>query len=422
MKKFIGVLILICLVFMACSDDDEDTEPSKLAIIDIKNASTLFIAPASNGRGVGRAAGDTKLFKITQDGYIREVPYIDENGKEMIYHESPIGIYNAGNDYVIVKFLYDDSYLTRKSDGAVFILPTDGIPTDYLQTSNFKNAEKIQTDKNANLYFETYDTRGGSFGFVKIDVTNPDKIIKTNYLPYGDTTNSFAVNPEGHIIYKIINENLIRIKKSNGGLHNISNYSNDVFYIDLNGNIRFIRKYREAHSLGEDYPTIEVYIIDSEFNLKSTEVVFSIPSNEWNFYNNLISFQSYLLYIKTKVFILGSASICEIEGDNPRISNLPINITHAEKSDSYIYVNGILKDNNAPALMRIDPVTFDIQNVLSNDYDVKHFIVSKDDNISFTAVSMANGAKVIGNISPTLEVSILSSEIDIEDVVLERIQ
>ena len=59
-----------------------DTTSSKLAIIDIANATNLFIAPGSNSRSA-RNNETNKVLKITDDGFIQEVSYYDDDGNEI---------------------------------------------------------------------------------------------------------------------------------------------------------------------------------------------------------------------------------------------------------------------------------------------------------------------------------------------------
>jgi len=188
---------------------------------------------------------------------------------------------------------------------------------------------------------------------------------------------------------------------SNGGLQNIfrpggSGYGN--FYTDLNGNIRSSKT---------------IYTIDSEFNLITSEI--QLPDG--------VSIGGrYLFYFSKNVFVMSEGGYSEIEGDNPRYVSLPIrNIKNAEKSDSFIYVSGY-NDSYQPALLKVDPFIDDYQYIFEpNLYDVYSFSVSDDDVITFTALRMNDGAKVIGSVLSTNEITILSTEFNTESIILERI-
>jgi hypothetical protein len=399
---------------LGTNENNNSNESTKLAKIDITNATNLFIAPASNSRAADRAASgeSTKLFKITNEGYIQEVSYVDENGNGLTYFQSPSNIYNATDDYVIICFS-DEGYLTRKSDGAAFILPSTSVPSHYSQTgSNFKNIKKIQTDSIGNIYYQEDDSSGSSM-VIRLDTTDPNNIIKTDYLPSLDTTDSFVVSPEGHIIYDTYTggQGITRIKKSNGGLYNLPK-PQIGFYIGLDGKIKLM-----------DVQTVTSVTIDSAFNVITTTTFYDgTPFND-NYGDAPFSIEGkFLLYFENKIFILGERRAYEIEGDNPREIKLPITISDAAQSDSYYYVSGY-DTANQPALLKVDPITDVYQYIFQpNLYDVYQFNISNNDVVTFTALRMADGAKVVGTVSATGNITVLFTTLDAESVILERIR
>ena len=367
MKKFICVFLLaFSLLFMVC--DNGSISPN-LAIIDIANATNLFIAP-SNGRSA-RNINYNKLFKITEDGYVQEVSYYDETGKVMTNIMPPTSVHNATDDYLIICFSQRDAYLTRKSDGAVFVLPSDAIPNFKLQNGNFKNIKPIQTDANGNIYYQVMGNNNLGAEVIKLDVSNPNLIIKTEYLPQGDYTDAFSVNPDGHIIYIRRNISGIsgRIKKSNGGLYNISDGN---FYIGLDG---VIRSYFGG--------SITSYNIDSEFNITTDTVdinskfnIITEPVNTGDLLDIRVNvriremYNSYILYFNNKIIIVPPPgydskfdSIIEVEGDNPRKIVLPIdiNVNNLDYSTSYYYISGNDVSNSKPLFIRVCPITDEIE-------------------------------------------------------------
>jgi hypothetical protein len=403
----IGYVLLIALAFIGCptpNDNNSGDENVELAKIDITNATNLFIAPASNNKSIVKAENNTttKLLKITSEGYIQEVSYIDKNGNKITSIQTPSAIYNVNNDYVI--FVFDNKgYLTRKSDGAVFALPPDSIPYYKPQEANFKNAKKIQTDNDDNIYYQAMiDRSTGDVGVVKLNIVNPNAIIKTDYLPFGDTTNSFAISPDGHIVYKTYPTS--RIKKSNGGLYNLP-IDPICFYIGLDGKIKGMTS----------QTTITTYNIDSGYNVSTND-------NNLPFYTGGGN-GAYLLYFENKILVVGSSNAQEIESDSPHEIVLPIkNTKKVAQSNSYYYISGN-DSNNQPVLLKITPLTDNIQYIFApNLYDIYDFTVSDNDVITFTALRMSDGAKVIGNVSAIGETVILSTTLGAESIVLERIK
>jgi hypothetical protein len=417
MKKFIGILLLVCVLFVACNnntepDNDDTIIQPKLAIIDIADAINLFIAPGS------------KLFKITDDENIQQVSYFDENGKTMTPIQKPSSVYNVNDDYVIIVFGNNNGYLTRKSDGAVFTLPSDCIPAKKLQEgNNFKNAQKIQTDNYGNIYYQAGNSSGLP-GIVKLNIANPKNIVKTNCLPSGEGTTAFAVSPEGHIIYQSSVPSVYRIKKSNGDFYNIENVlSGHQFYIGLDGKIKVIK-----------LQTIDIYSIDPEFNVSVNTIRpdGTIPDETYNPSVVFINNDSYLLYFNNKIFVVTSFSgtgVYEFESDTSDEINFGIYTKIAKKSNSCIYANGNDYWTNEPLFIKIDltkidslTLKYEYQCLFTNLFDIYDFTVSDDDVIYFVAKRTSDEEKVIGRVSPTEEVSILSTEFETEGIVLERIR
>jgi hypothetical protein len=167
--------------FTACSTDDNDNGNKKLGFIDIVNASQLYVARASNSRlAIGRVvSGRDTLFKITEDGFVEEVTYKDENGNEIKNYQAPFEIFNVNDSYVIANF-WDGKggktgYLVRKADGAVFSLDNVGMVATY---------PPPQSDVMGNIYFVIGVPVEGNVGstLVKIDTSNPDRLTKVDWI------------------------------------------------------------------------------------------------------------------------------------------------------------------------------------------------------------------------------------------------
>jgi hypothetical protein len=427
MKKFIGILLLVCVLFVACDagnekpiidngDNNENTQKSKLVIIDIANATNLFITSGSNSE-------PSKLFKITDDAHVQEVLYFDEDGKIITSIQSPSSVYNVNDNYVIIIFS-DNAFLIRKTNGAVFTLPSDCIPADNLQAgNNFKNAKKFQTDNDDNIYYQAGNSELP--GIVKLNISNPNSIVKTDCLPSGVGTDAFAVSPEGHIVYQSSTPSVYTIKKSNGDSYNIEGMERRYqFYIGLDGKIKVIK-----------LQTIDIYTIDSEFNVSVNTIRpdGTIPDETYNPSVVFINNNSYLLYFHNKIFVATSSNgtgVFEFESDTPDEIILDgKNTKIAKKSNSCIYASGNDYWTNEPLLIKIDltkidslTLKYEYQCLFSNQYDIYHFTVSDDDIIYFVGKQISDEAKVIGRISSTGEVNILSTEFETDDIILERIR
>jgi hypothetical protein len=183
--------------------------PASIAAMDITDAASLFIAPSSSVPP-SLAAGDSgqnRLFKVTDDGYVEEVSYLDEEGNEITNSAIPNVIYNI-KDYVIVCFdsFYTGAifyhgpagYLVRKTDGAVFSLDNVGLPDADGQFDHYKNARVVQQDSQGNIYYSADYGRV----IIKINVSDPDNLTKTDFAAIpGNTRYGYDIAPAGHAIY-----------------------------------------------------------------------------------------------------------------------------------------------------------------------------------------------------------------------------
>ena len=159
MKLKFAILLSVCLSisFISCSHGDESGSSNpedNLKFLDIVGAKNLYISTGSITNRSARNVNNTKrIFKITEAGYTEEVSYYDEEKKEITISNQPVAIYPINDTYVFVGFGWDDwidnSYLVRKSDGAVFGMETAGCPENNI--NDYKNSKIIKMDKNNNI-------------------------------------------------------------------------------------------------------------------------------------------------------------------------------------------------------------------------------------------------------------------------------
>lgn len=103
-------ILCVCMTFISCSNVTEDkndvrSNDSVLKFLDIQNAKNLYIGTSNSGtRSARNAATTQKLFKITEEGYVEEVKYLDENKKEITISQQPTVIQNVNDEYVFVGF------------------------------------------------------------------------------------------------------------------------------------------------------------------------------------------------------------------------------------------------------------------------------------------------------------------------------
>lgn len=212
----------------ACKNNEDDDESnswnnvSKLKYFGIENAKNLYISTGSSSTRSARAGSDgvKKLFKITEDGYTEEVKYLDENGKEISVTQQPETIYPINDEYIFVGFGYSSSYLVRKTDGAAYIVPSEiGMPEKNM--FDFLNSNPIRFD-NKNCMYYLYNHQ-----IHKIDLSGIEALKSSVVSASTDYVYHFEVDKDGNIVYSGASNPstyspINRVKKSNGGLVNIS--------------------------------------------------------------------------------------------------------------------------------------------------------------------------------------------------------
>lgn len=428
--KATSVLLLIICICACAQPADSNNGPSKkpiLSNIAITDASNLFIASISSS---SRATTTNKLFKITESGYVQEVTikesYIDDDGNEVesttTSDYTPTAIYNINSSFVMVgfKYYYDTNYyLVRKTDGSVFTLDNVGHPVDFPQRDNFINSKIIQTDADGNLYYETIISEtAGKHKLIKIDTTNVNQLVKTDVTPDTDHIRLFNVTPDGHVAYNYIdinsNSHGSRIKKSNGGVHNLPNPMQTAHWIGLDGKIKYQDRVADASKI------VSIIIDQNDYTVSTSETTGSM--------DYLSNYLSYMFKIDTRTIMISQNSDFVNEVENS--SNTPRKVTISEISDikladastDHYYISGNDNSNN-PLLIKVDPTDDSVITLLSAGlYDIYKMTVSSDNKVIFNALRMADGVKVIGEINSTGTLRILDESSNSNVVVLEKIK
>ncbi|MBO5731202.1 MAG: hypothetical protein J6R67_08395 [Treponema sp.] len=427
-------ILCVCMTFISCSNVTEDkndvrSNDSVLKFLDIQNAKNLYIGTSNSGtRSARNAATTQKLFKITEEGYVEEVKYLDENKKEITISQQPTVIQNVNDDYIFVGFGWsgyvESSYLVRKTDGAVFDMTKAGNPNEIY--NDFKNSQRIKTDGKNNMYFLSYDTQ--SLRIVKVNLNGIDALNSSFISASTDYVDVFDVDWNGNLIYdgysvSDSSHRLLRVRKSNGGLLNLSDVG--AFWIGLDGNIYYSSNNHEEYKNSENgeesygYP-IKKITIDLSSGDKE-EIYGYIDDFFW-------TYGSFKINVKDKIYIIRDSLISEVYNSNnsPRkvsLTSLQLkSVTAVTSSENYYYVAG-LTSTNETVLLKINPDNDSFNHILpENEYEVFSFTASETDGITFNALRMSDGKKIIGQVGINGgEVTILDEESDAEITYLQRI-
>ncbi|WP_257459639.1 hypothetical protein [Archangium lipolyticum] len=432
----VGLAALLC---WGCgegdSDGGSDVEPPvpggnvpRLSAINVVNARALFVAETSTAqkRSSGEASQARKLFKITESGAIQEVTYQDEAGVEVKDVQTPVAVYNSSHNYVIVCFGRDiynaqSCYLVAKRDGTAFSLEHAGYPLPQLR--NFINSPAVTSDTAGNLYYLARDnSRSGAtqpvVQLIRLDVQNPLAIKRTIHTPVDEEVQGFAVDPAGNVIYVGDSQGEVRVpvnrlKKASGGYFNLPSMMMS-YWVDLEGRFAY---------WSFDAKHIQRLGIDANNNVSvgdygTTDISAFSFSPSWS---QQIRTSDRLLIVS-----IPDANIYEVynpSGTPRRVEGLPLATVKrvAAAGDSY-YLSGNDK-TGAPLLIKVDATTDAVSNLLTpGEYDVSEMAAAPDGELTFNALRMRDGARIIGRISSSGEVSVLDVTLDARVIILEPIQ
>lgn len=457
-RKILLFLLCVCIGLVSCShesdgrlagadagagggnlphDHESDDRPAgfdALKYLDIADAKTLYISSAdAASRSARNASTSQKMFKITEDGYVEEVKYLDENKNEISVEQQPAVIQPVNDDYIFVGFGWsgyvESSYLVRKSDGAIFDMTTVGNPVgNDVNGGNYGNAPMFITDKNNNLYYLTYNYTDSSSKIIKVNLNDTTSLSAATVSASTDEVTCFDVDWNGNVIYfGGMNE---RIRKTNGSFEN---FASDVGFastwLGLDGNF-YCKSYTDSK---EEYNGIDGF--DQYFAVKRITIDDSFKVNyEFCGYDT----DAYLTFdrgyygrfvVKDKLLFIGS-DILEVDGDGTSINMKKITLDglnmqslwDVTSTENFYYIFGT--DTTAQKfLIRVDPTDHSYINILpGDDYDVFSFTASETDGITFNALRMSDGKKVSGQVGlDGGAVRILDEEGDAEITYLQRI-
>ena len=396
--------------------DGTITLSSSLAYIDVTDAESLLIVPgSSSSRSVSRSSfastTTNTLFKITETGAVEEVEYKDSDNNTYTVTSQPVSIDKVDSNYIIFIFGTNESnptscYLTNKSTGAVYDLGSSEKKCPV--TQGYMKRKKIFSDNNSNLYYR-YSPSSTTY-LRQVNYSDPTAITASMYTPDSEDVNHFIVDSSGNAVYTIWESSpKTRIRKSNGGYYNLSSGDSGLTYwISLDGNI--------YHKGGN---TVYKTIIDSNYNVTVSTYTTSnaTMSNE---YTKILKLQQIIAFAT-----YGSNSYITIDnGTAFNTVNVPLStISRAKASSNYVYLSGTDNSSSNSVLVKINPSdNSSSQMYTKGTYDIYNFNVTSDDNITFSALRMNDGKKVLGKILANGTLSITDESINKEITILERIR
>jgi len=193
------------------------------------------------------------------------------------------------------------------------------------------------------------------------------------------------------------------------------NLSHTAFWIGLDGNIYLAGNSAEVKKVSID--------IDYNVSISSYD---NVTSNG-NLFNEYITNGHYKLKLSNKLIFVKPGSDSSIVIDNGSALNalelLLSKMSIARSSSNYAYISGTYNSSSNTVLVKFNPSdNSSSQMYTKGTYDIYNFNVTSDENITFSALRMNDGKKVLGEILADGTLSITNESINKEITILERIR
>ena len=417
-SMLIKACLAFLLVFVSCNKGKND-----LFRLGIDKAVSLFIAPADS-------IIEQSLFKITVDGVVEEVSYLNNRGKQIKGTFIPEMLFTIRNsEYFAAKIRNQhnktDTYLVRKSDGSVFNMNTHIGASEHERIGGYYNTEFFVKDENNYIYFISQHQ------LFKLNINDINSLM-----PIPLTTSSgalfwgFTVSAKGDIFYNI--RGVYKLRRSAGGLVNVPYIKLSTnSWAGLDGRIKYIvdRRnypvYDEKGNISKYFYPLSVYAVDI---YESGEASFTVENNlttTGGWYHGaalMIRFNNRVILFP-RVFY-GATKFLEVENPSNTLREIVLSydistINRGINSDNYYYLSG-LNSSQQPYLIKIDPATDVVTELFpAGTYKIFEMDVSNNDYLTFNALRMADGVKILGEISPTGEITVIDAKMNVEVIVLK---
>lgn len=453
----------------------------KIAKFNISNAKNLYIASKGSssrsllqgggGNDAGStntavtANGDEKLYKIVanEDGTEKteEVTCSDSEGKAVTPAETPIAVYSVTDTYLFIGYgtstaNLSKAYLVNKSTGAAFDMSNAGMPVAPVE--DFRNASIIKTageKKDAtSIYYLT--SKDNKKVVVKVDLSNPENLTSTVVSTATDNVMNFDADIAGNIMYKAkdSSDNLVlRFRSTSGGLKNftVTQYSSDCRWVGLDGyiyHITFVPGTSENNWISKNY--IKKITVDSSNNITEEDYAEGGAALDkkycWklNFSNKIIMVvdeYDYLTQGAAYEVMNSSKKPKKVAGfsdtSNGNTYGTDIGkVKAACASDNYWFVAS--KNDSSDTFLMSSAITDDIvettsgeksitknkslKKILDSAYDVYALTADETEGITFNALRMSDGKKIIGKVGINGgAVTTINEEGDAKVICLERV-
>jgi len=436
MKKTVCFMSLIVLILAftlhACKKEEiSNRKMPVLSIVDAESLVALEILP--------QKVSSSNFYKITVDGDLEEVKFVNPDGSDLGEDEAKTSIevnhiYNVNKDYLVLSGNFSiidtndivqvyDALLVRKNDGAIFDFGE--LDKRFVRFDE----DVFQSDNYGAIYYPVISTTNPDHNTVnKIDVSNPQSLLKSEYLYPGQAMQTFGISQAGDCIYGGVNlTNSYRVRKAAGGVVDLTNGEEDImgFWIGSIGDI-FINTYSSNNTGQSTWNSSRISVLSPNNNFDpirvwsdSTDQYFPwglAPGEYYRHYKirkpNSIVFVGMDSDNNSWEFFENTSTVTSI--------NMPDyngkNVSSICYSDNYYYLA------NGSSLFKVSLSDHTYQDLfVTVQYDVYAMNVSSNDVLQFSGMRFSDGKKVFCEISANGTITTLDEEMDLEATALFRL-
>lgn len=409
MKKSALMILVIAFHFFYSCQEDKEEKTRNISRFNLENAQFLFMSKQNLNKNanVNSSSYDDQqgIFKITAEGKLEKVEGVDEFGNTIVNTMEPVAIIDSKAGFVFIGF--EDktggsnyNFLVNSKTGKAYEI--EEIPQQKENRNNFR----VQSDNKKNIYFVKHTERA----FFKMDTSNPDQLSVTEISDPTAAINFWQVNNDGVLAYNG------KVRFQSGGFKYLQcelaggnpdlNYNlfaspdrNDFHYI--------------PHPASCQIPNVSAYF--RKATVDGTNITESVlDANELPSFNNFYRFSSkYVLIDEThnyKFIVVESGSSPVKIFDLKVLSNNLNKIRKGVVNSSSIFYSA-MNTLNQPYMLKVNiagstPVVTTI--IQPNKYDIYDFSATDSGDLTFYALDMSNGKKVVGKLSSSGAINILS--------------
>jgi hypothetical protein len=408
--------------------------PARLTRLDIAASDSVFVAKA------GAGASANALYKITVDGDVVEAAqeFVDATGQVVSSRLYAIDVRDAGHGFLLARFSGSAGlvgFLVQRSGGrAVQVLDSEhdvGKCSNQYYWSSFVDTPVVSTDAQGVLYLCVYDPQHGSVydtRLARVEVSADGSSASMTYISAtDDLVRGFLVEDTGAVVYGADagGNYVLRLRSTDGRLFNLDKES-----------FVFLGAAQELFSITSRY--VAEAPADADY-VTTIERIFATPAGlEKQFYASLTSASLVEMrpdrtrsgiatsgrYFVSADFWTGNEEPAFLELQNPeatiRVHDLGLEGYATVLAASglgltaapYVYVAGP-GTNSAPALKRLSLEDDTVADLLPmGAYDVHSMTVDRAETVTFSAVRMADGKRILGRVDRYGNVRTLSESLD----------